>query len=672
MQRPALLALELSTFAATVIFGLKLLSGVPAQASFIGQIAFWLWVALLAVSLSGATVEARGLVRARRLRALQSDIPAKSLIMPHDRRADALFEIVSSETLDVGDVILVEAGEVIAADGEVIDGVAEVDESAVTGESAPVIRESGGDRSAVIGGTRVLSDWLKVKITAEVAHSFFDQVAQLIADARRRSSRTELWLTAPLLAAAIVGVAAAAVVHPFPTTITGLDLAALQIALFAALLPTATAGLRSVTGVAGMDRLVAANMVAKSGSAVEAAGWVDTLLLDKTGTITLGSRSVEEVLPLRGIHARDAVEAAYLASRSDDTPEGRSITIFGEHRYELASAAGSIESGLPFNAETRMSGAVLTDGSEVLKGEPNAILQHLVVAATPELEAMVDRIARSGGTPLAVSRGSEVIGVIHLKDVVRPGMREQCEELRRMGVRTVMVTGDNRQTAATVAAAAGVDDFVAEAKPQAKLDLLRAEQAKGRRVGMCGDGTNDAPALAQADLGIALNLGSAAAREAGNMIDLDSDPMKLIEVIRTGRQMAATRRTLTYFALSVDLAKYLVVVPGIFAASYPSMAMDRSAGPCFGASPIAGRQHVQCAGDGAPGATDVAPAALGFGTSCGSTPTRGHCDLWTGRIDSCAGRHRFAAGGHCCARPRMSSVVRRLMPDSAGAATGLT
>ena len=492
--------------------------------------------------------------------------------MPHDRREDWLYETVPSETLDVGDVVLVQAGDVIPADGEVIDGVAEVDESVVTGESAPVIRESGGDRSAVIGGTRVLSDWLKVKVTAEVGHSLFDQVANLIAGARRRSGPTELWLTIPLLAAATLIVAAAASVHPFRTTVTGLDWLALLIALFGALLPTATAGLRSLTGIAGMDRLLAANIVPKSGAAVEAAGWVDTLLLDKTGTITLGNRRVEEILPLPGILERDAVEVAFLASRSDDTPEGRSIVSFGERRHGLGPSAGSIASTMPFSAETRTSGAMLADGTNVLKGEPRAILERLGATATRELEAMVGRIARSGGTPLAVSSGSEVIGVVHLTDAVRPGVLDQCAELRRMGVRTVMVTGDNRLTAATVAAAAGVDDFVAEATPQAKLQVVLQEQAKGRRVGVCGDGTNDAPALAQADLGMALNLGSAAAREAGNMIDLDSEPMKLIAVIRTGRRMTATRRTLTGFALGSDIAKYLVVVPAVFAVGDPWLA----------------------------------------------------------------------------------------------------
>ena len=565
VRRPVLLALELAALAATVVCAIKLATEVPSHAGFVGQVALWLWVALLAISAGMATVEASTHARSRRLRALQSDIPAKSLIMPQDRREDWLYEIVASETLDVGDVVLVEAGDIIPADGEVIDGVAEVDESAVTGELAPVIRESGGDRSAVIGGTRVLSDWLKVKVTADLGHSVFAQMSELIAKSRRNSSSTELWLTLPLLAAVVLAVAAVMLVRPLPIPGTGLDLLAVLIALFGAMLPTATAGLWSVTGIASMGSLVAANIVAKSGTAVEAAAWVDTLLLDKTGTITLGDRSVEAIVPLPGIAERDATEVAYLASLSDDTPEGRSIVAFAERRFGFRPP-GEIAGTMPFSAATRMSGATLLDGTDLRKGEPMAILQHLAVAAGRELQAMIDRIAHSGGTPLALSRGGAVVGVAHLKDVVRPGMREQCEELRRMGVRTVMVTGDNRLTAATVAAAAGVDDFVAQASPQGKLQLLREEQAKGRRVGVCGDGANDAPVLAQADLGIALAHGAAAAREAGNMVDLDSDPLKLIEVIRNGRRMAATRRSLTGLAFGADLAKYLVLLSAVFAA----------------------------------------------------------------------------------------------------------
>jgi K+-transporting ATPase ATPase B chain len=492
--------------------------------------------------------------------------------LPHDKQADWLFETVTSEALDVGDVVLVEAGELIPADGEVIDRVAEVDESVVTGESAPVVRESCGNRSAVIGGTCVLSDWLKIKITAKVGMGFNDQVVCLIVATRSRASRHELVLTLPLIGMATLIAVAAAAFRLLPEASTDLGSLTLLIALLTALLPTATAGLLSAAGMVGMDRLLAANIVAKSGVAVEAAGLVDTLLLDKTGTITLGGRTAEEFLPSSGTPEREVVEAAFLASQSDETPEGRSIARFGEDKYGMVSRTGRILAFLPFSAETRMSGVVMMDGTEAHKGAPDAILQHLGAAETPELMRLVDRIARSGGTPLAVSRGRQILGVAHLKDAIRPGMREQCAMLRRMGMRTIMVTGDNTKTAATVAAAAGVDDFVAEATPQAKLQLIRDEQAGGKRVGMCGDGTNVAPALAQADLGIALCQGSAAAREAGNMIDFTGDPMTLIEVIRTGRQVVSARHALTGFAMASDLAKYLAIVPVVFAAGHPPLA----------------------------------------------------------------------------------------------------
>ena len=383
MRRPVALALELAALAATVAFAIKLGSHAWAQAAFIGQVALWLWLSLLALSAGMATAEASTLARARRLRGLQSDIPAKCLIMPHDRREDWLYETVPSETLDVGDVVLVQAGDVIPVDGEVIDGVAEVDESAVTGESAPVIRESGGDRSAVFGGTRVLSDWLKVKVTADFGHGLFGQISELIAGARRKASRTELWLTLPLLALAVLTAAAVALFRPVATTASGMDIPILVIALFGAMLPTATAGLRSVIGLVGMGRLVGVNIVAKSGAAVEAAANVDTLLLDKTGTITLGDRSVEAILPLPGIAEREAAEAAYFASLSDETPEGRSIVAFAESRFGLRSAGDEVAGALPFSAATRMSGATLRDGTELRKGEPAAVLRHLARGRRP-------------------------------------------------------------------------------------------------------------------------------------------------------------------------------------------------------------------------------------------------------------------------------------------------
>ena len=566
VRRPVFLAAEVATIAATILFGLSLVSGDHARAAFVGQIALWLWIALLVISAGAATLEARGMARARRLRALRSSMPAKSLILPFDGRHDRLFEIVSSEELEVGDVVLVEAGDVIPVDGEVIDGVAEVDESAVTGESAPVIRESGGDRSAVIGGTRVLSDWLKVRVTAEVGHSFLERMIDLIAQTARRPSRTELVLTVPLLACATLAVLAAAAYGGFGAGVGSLDRLALLVALFSALLPTATAGLRSIAGIAGMNGLVNANMVAKSGTAVEAAARVDTLLLDKTGTITLGNRTVAAIMPLPGIPERDAVEAAFYASLRDDTPEGRSIVEFARRQQSLGSPTGVIASSEPFTADSRMSGIVLADGTDFHKGEPAALLRRLEVIPPQAMTGLVERVARSGGTPLVVSRDREPMGVVHLTDAVRAGMSEQCAELRGLGVRTVMVTGDNPLTAATVAAEAGVDDYLAEATPQAKLAAVREEQARGRRVGVCGDGTNDAPALAQAELGIALSHGSAAALEGGNMIDLDSDPMKLIRVIQAARRLAAVRRTLTGLALGSDVGKLVVVTYLVFLA----------------------------------------------------------------------------------------------------------
>jgi K+-transporting ATPase ATPase B chain len=581
VRRPVLLALELTAVAATILCAVKLWHSAPAQALFMGQVALWLWLTLLVISAGVATVEAGTLARSRRLRALQSDLPAKVLIMPHDSREDWLYETVASETLEAGDVVLVRAGDVIPADGEVIAGAAEVDESAITGESAPVIRESGGDRSAVIGGTRVLSDWLKVKVTADVGHGMLAQVSELIAGARRRSVRSELWLTLPLLALAVLAVLGVALLHP--TAGTGLDLVVLLIAMFGAMLPTATAGLRSMVGIVGMARLVAAKMIAKSGAAVEATGGVDTLLLDKTGTITLGERRVETILPLPGIGERDAAEVAWLASLGDETPEGRSIATFAAGLC-MPQPAPTMTS-LPFSAATRMSGATLSDGTELRKGEPAAILRHLGTAGGRSLQATIERIAGMGGTPLLLSRGNTVIGVVHLHDAIRPGMRAQCQELRRLGVRTVMVTGDNRVTAATVAAEAGVDDFVAEASPDDKLKLVRREQAEGRRVGMCGDGANDAPALAQAELGIALGHGAAAAREAGNMIDLSGDPTKLIQVIRGSRRLAAAGRSLTGLALGADLAKVVLLALAVFAWPEPPAA-TLLAGCIFGAAAV--------------------------------------------------------------------------------------
>jgi potassium-transporting ATPase ATP-binding subunit len=432
-----------------------------------------------------------------------------------------------------------------------------------------VIRESGGDRSAVTGGTRVVSDWLKVRVTS--GESFNEHVIRLVQTARRHTTWRRVALTVPLMGVAVLVVVAVAAIQPFQTTPAAPELTAFLTALLAALVPATMAGILSAAGMAGMSRLIEANVIAKSGSAVEAAGKVGTILLDKTGTITFGGRTAEEFVPLRGTTERELAEAALVASLSDDTPEGRSIVARAEQNYGLVADRGRVRIFVPFKAETRMSGAEMADGVEASKGAIDAILAHVGSAETADLKRTVERIARSGGTPLVVSRDRKILGVVHLKDTVRPGLRARFAQLRAIGIRTIMVTGDNPLTAATIAAEAGVDDFVAEATPERKLELIRDEQANGRLVAMCGDGTNDAPALAQADVGIALNLGTAAAREAGNMIDLDSDPLKLMTVIRAAKRLLTTRKTLTVFSIANDVAKYVAILAALFVAAYPKL-----------------------------------------------------------------------------------------------------
>jgi potassium-transporting ATPase ATP-binding subunit len=569
---PVMLVIEAAAVLTTILLVRSLLVRDPSLAAFTGQVGAWLWLTVFLASFAEAMAEARGRARAGRLRALEDEVPAKLLVLAHDPNMAWAYEVVSSHALRAGEIVLVEAGDTIPADGEVIDGVAEVDESAITGESAPVIRESGGDRSAVTGGTRVVSDWLKVRVTSKPGDSFHDHVIRLVETARRQTTWRRVALTAPLMGLAALVVVAMAAIHPFQPPPAAPDFAALLTALLAALMPTTTAGILSAVGIAGMSRLVEANVIAKSGSAVEAAGQVGTVLLDKTGTITLGGRMAEEFVPLPGTTERDLAEAALLASLSDDTPEGRSIVELAEQKYGLVADRERIRSFVPFSAETRMSAAGMRDGGEASKGAIDAILAHVGTAETADLQRIVDRIARSGGTPLVVSRDRKILGVVHLKDTVRPSLRAQFAQLRAMGIRTIMVTGDNPLTAATIAAEAGVDDFVAEVSPEAKLKLIRDEQAKGRLVAMCGDGTNDAPALAQADVGVALNLGTAAAREAGNMIDLDSDPLKLMAVIRAGKHLLTTRRALTTFSIVNDVAKYFAILPALFMAAYPEPA----------------------------------------------------------------------------------------------------
>jgi K+-transporting ATPase ATPase B chain len=522
--------------------------------------------------------EGRGKAQAEALRRTRQDVQAKKLLGP-DRRAGTAP--VSGSALRKGDVVLVEAGAVIPVDGEVIEGVASVDESAITGESAPVIRESGGDRSAVTGGTRVLSDWIIVRISANPGEAFLDRMIAMVEGAKRQKTPNEIALNILLAGFTIIFLLATATLLPYsiysvttagqgtPVTVTVL------VALLVCLIPTTIGGLLSAIGIAGMDRMAQANVIAMSGRAVEAAGDVDVLLLDKTGTITLGNRQATEFLPAAGVAERDLADAAQLASLADETPEGRSIVVLAKQKYQIRErdvrSLGA--TFVPFTAQTRMSGVNL-NGRQVRKGAADAIEAHVQAAGGTlpvHVRSAVDRVAKQGATPLVVSDGKQVLGVIQLKDIVKGGIRERFVELRRMGIKTVMITGDNPLTAAAIAAEAGVDDFLAQATPETKLKLIREYQAGGRLVAMTGDGTNDAPALAQADVAVAMNSGTQAAKEAGNMVDLDSNPTKLIEVVETGKQMLMTRGALTTFSIANDVAKYFAIIPAAFATTYPAL-----------------------------------------------------------------------------------------------------
>ena len=468
--------------------------------------------------------------------------------------------------------MLVNVGDIIPTDGEVIEGIASVDESAITGESAPVIREAGGDRSAVTGGTRVVSDWIKVKVTARPGESFLDRMIAMVEGAERQKTPNEIALTILLVGMTIIFLIVVATLEPFVIYSGAFVPVVFLVALLVTLIPTTIGGLLSAIGIAGMDRLMKANVIAKSGRAVEAAGDVDTLLLDKTGTITFGARRADAFEPVKGVSREELATAALLSSLSDDTPEGRSIVDFANrHIGNSASLAEKVAQTITFSASTRISGANLKDGTELRKGAIDAVLAWCDVSATRQITMLVEPIAKSGGTPLLVARDRSVLGVIHLKDIVKPGIRERFAELRRMGVRTVMITGDNPLTAAAIAAEAGVDDFLAEATPEKKLELIRKEQAQGKLVAMCGDGSNDAPALAQADIGVAMNTGTPAAKEAGNLIDLDSDPTKLIEIVLVGKQLLISRGALTTFSVSNDVAKYFAILPAIFVTAYPAL-----------------------------------------------------------------------------------------------------
>ncbi|WP_066588738.1 potassium-transporting ATPase subunit KdpB [Sphingomonas pruni] len=531
------------------------------------QLIVWLWLTVLFGTFAEALAEGRGRAQAASLRTTKSELQAKRLTGVGDT-----WGMVEAWRLQKGEMVLVETGDLIPVDGEVVEGVASVNEAAITGESAPVIREAGGDRSAVTAGTRVISDRIKVRVTQEPGQGFLDRMIALVEGAERQKTPNEIALTILLVGLTIIFLIAVGTIPGFAHYAGGSVPVAILAALLITLIPTTIAALLSAIGIAGMDRLIRFNVLAKSGRAVEAAGDVDTLLLDKTGTITIGDRQASEFRPLTGVDAKTLAEAAMLASLADETPEGRSIVTLARDKFALATALPTDAEIIPFTAQTRSSGVRVGD-TKVLKGAVDSILKT-IGADTPgaaELKRTTDEIARGGMTPLAVERNGRLLGAVALKDVVKAGVRDRFAELRRMGIRTVMITGDNPLTAAAIAAEAGVDDFLAEATPEDKLALIRTEQTGGKLVAMCGDGTNDAPALAQADVGVAMNTGTQAAREAGNMVDLDSDPTKLIEIVGLGKQLLMTRGALTTFSVANDVAKYFAIIPAMFVVLYPGL-----------------------------------------------------------------------------------------------------
>ncbi len=594
IKNPVMFVLEVVAALTTVLLIRDIVTG-GGSVGFSFQIVLWLWFTLLFANFAEATAEGRGKAQAESLRRTRTETQAKLL----GGAAAAVggsrtgYKMMAGAGLKVGDVVLVEAGDIIPSDGEVIEGVASVNEAAITGESAPVIRESGGDRSAVTGGTQVLSDWIRVRITAAAGSTFIDRMIALVEGAERQKTPNEIALNILLAGLTIIFVFAVATIPSFAAYAGGSISMIVLVALFVTLIPTTIGALLSAIGIAGMDRLVRFNVLAMSGRAVEAAGDVDTLLLDKTGTITLGNRQATEFRPLRGVTEAELADAAQLASLADETPEGRSIVVLAKEKYNIrARDMASINATfVPFTAQSRMSG-VDVEGSSIRKGAVDSILGHVQAVpasaarggaalalkpavagdAVRETQAISDDIAKAGGTPLAVARDGRLLGVLYLKDIVKGGIRERFSELRRMGIRTVMITGDNPMTAAAIAAEAGVDDFLAQATPEDKLALIRTEQAKGKLVAMCGDGTNDAPALAQADVGVAMNTGTVAAREAGNMVDLDSDPTKLIEIVEIGKALLMTRGSLTTFSIANDVAKYFAIIPAMFLTFYPQLA----------------------------------------------------------------------------------------------------
>ena len=586
MKNPVMFVLEVVTALTTVILIRDLLTG-GQHLGFEFQIVIWLWFTVLFANFAEAVAEGRGKAQAASLRKTRTDTRAKLIV---DEKTGLIVPTLADK-LGPGQVVLVEAGDLIPSDGEVIEGIASVNEAAITGESAPVIREAGGDRSAVTGGTLVVSDWLKVRITAAQGSTFLDRMIALVEGAERQKTPNEIALNILLAGLTIIFVFATATIPSYAAYAGGAVSVVVLVALFVTLIPTTIGALLSAIGIAGMDRLVRFNVLAMSGRAVEAAGDVDTLLLDKTGTITLGNRQASEFKPVSGVTERELADAAQLASLADETPEGRSIVVLAKEKYGIRGRDIN-ELGakfIPFTAQSRMSGVEIGD-SWIRKGAVDAILDYLKISSpkpasvgaaarkitvsaelTREVNAVAGSIAQSGGTPLAVAKDGRLLGVVHLKDIVKGGIRERFAELRRMGIRTVMITGDNPMTAAAIAAEAGVDDFLAQATPEEKLKLIRAEQAKGKLVAMAGDGTNDAPALAQADVGVAMNTGTQAAREAGNMVDLDSNPTKLIEVVEIGKQLLMTRGALTTFSIANDVAKYFAIIPAMFLAFYPQL-----------------------------------------------------------------------------------------------------
>ena len=565
-KNPVMFVVEVGSVLTTLAL-LRDLTLDRAELGFEFQITFWLWLTVLFANFAEAMAEGRGKAQADTLRKARTEALANLL------HADGTTETVAAARLRKGDVVVVKAGEFIPADGEIIEGVASVDESAITGESAPVIRESGGDRSAVTGGTRVLSDWIKVRVTSDPGHTFLDRMIALVEGAERQKTPNEIALNILLAGLTIIFLLAVVTLQPFAIYSNAPQSVFVLVSLLVCLIPTTIGGLLSAIGIAGMDRLVQRNVLAMSGRAVEAAGDVHTLLLDKTGTITFGNRQATAFVPLPGVTEREVADAAQLASLADETPEGRSIVVLAKEKYGIRAREMADMNAVfvPFTAQTRMSGVDL-DGRHIRKGAADAIRKYVADgggATSSELQAIVDRIAREGGTPLVVADRARPLGVVQLKDVVKGGIRERFAALRSMGIRTVMITGDNPLTAASIAGEAGVDDFLAEATPEDKMALIRREQQDGKLVAMTGDGTNDAPALAQADVGVAMNTGTQAAKEAGNMVDLDSSPTKLIDIVEIGKQLLMTRGALTTFSIANDVAKYFAIIPAMFAAAFP-------------------------------------------------------------------------------------------------------